>query len=224
MTTAPTNVIVWRPGPGPVKAREREGAVTTRAVDEVDEADLVAGVVEVVDFGGADVVVPAPPCVDDVGDGVDVDVEFDGPEVVVTPEPSVVAVDDVDVVVGPVVVGPVVVGPVVVVEAPEALAITGEMGLFGGIEVVMPEGVTESLGYAVHVNNSALPATVRERLAEESCSIVIGPEVAVNPPMVAGVDGRDNDTPASGTGLGMGTLKLSGPWGTVAGAAPLASS
>jgi hypothetical protein len=41
--------------------------------------------------------------------------------------------------------------------------------------------------------------------------------------MVAGVEGSDSDTPASGTGLGMVTLKLSGPWATVAGVAPLAS-
>ena len=53
--------------------------------------------------------------------------------------------------------------------------------------------------------------------------MVIGPPVAVNPLTVEGVAGNDNVTPESGTGLGMGTLKLSGPSGVVAGVAPLAS-
>ena len=137
--------------------------------------------------------------------------------VVVIPELDVVVVDGAEVVV----VGPVVV--VVVEELPAALAITGAIGLAVGIVVVMPEGVTESLGYAVQVSTRALPATVSDRLAEESRSIVIGPDVAVNPPMVAGVEGSDNVTPALGTGLGMGTLKSSGPWASAAGVAPLAS-
>jgi hypothetical protein len=53
--------------------------------------------------------------------------------------------------------------------------------------------------------------------------MVMPPEVAVNPEMVAGVDGTDRGTPAAGTGLGMGTLKLRGPSAVVAGVAPLAS-
>ena len=48
--------------------------------------------------------------------------------------------------------------------------------------------------------------------------------VTVNPEIVAGVEGSDKLTPAAGTGFGMGTLKLSGPSGVVAGVAPLASS
>ena len=54
--------------------------------------------------------------------------------------------------------------------------------------------------------------------------MVTGPgSVAVNPEIVAGVEGSDKLTPASGTGLGMGTLKVSGPSGVLAGVAPLAS-
>jgi hypothetical protein len=60
MTRAPIKVSVLSPGPGPVNARELEGAVTTPAVEEVDEPDMVAGVVEVVDFGDDDVVLPEP--------------------------------------------------------------------------------------------------------------------------------------------------------------------
>src|SRR5450432_1042358 len=41
--------------------------------------------------------------------------------------------------------------------------------------------------------------------------------------MVLGDSGSDNGTPESGIGLGKGTLKLNGPWGVLAGVAPLAS-
>ena len=68
-----------------------------------------------------------------------------------------------------------------------------------------------------------MPATVSERLAEESSWMVMSPLVAVNPEIVAGVEGSDRLTPAAGTGLGIGTLKESGPSGVVAGVAPLAS-
>ena len=53
--------------------------------------------------------------------------------------------------------------------------------------------------------------------------MVMAPLVAVNPLMVAGVVGSDKVTPAAGIGLGKGTLNVSGPWGVVAGVAPLAS-
>jgi hypothetical protein len=53
--------------------------------------------------------------------------------------------------------------------------------------------------------------------------MVMPPLVAVKPGIVAGVEGSDNDTPASGMGLGNGTLKLSGPSGVVGGLAPLTS-
>ena len=75
----------------------------------------------------------------------------------------------------------------------------------------------------MQVSARALPATVSDRLAEASSWMVMAPEVAVKPLTVAGVEGSDSDTPASGTGLGMGTLKLSGPSEVVAGVAPLAS-
>ena len=97
MTRAPINVIVLRPGPGPVKARELEGAVTTRAVEDVDEADFVAGAVEVVDFGVDDVVLPEPACVVDVAAGVDVDVEVEVE--VPVPDDVVVVIGGVEVVV-----------------------------------------------------------------------------------------------------------------------------
>jgi hypothetical protein len=53
--------------------------------------------------------------------------------------------------------------------------------------------------------------------------MVMAPLVAVNPLTVAGMAGSDRGIPAAGTGLGMGMLKLNGPWGVVAGVAPLAS-
>ncbi len=65
--------------------------------------------------------------------------------VVVGPAPVVVVVAPVVVVVAAVV----VVSPVVVVVVdvpPPATAITGAMGAAVGVEVVMPEGVTKSLG------------------------------------------------------------------------------
>jgi hypothetical protein len=61
------------------------------------------------------------------------------------------------------------------------------------------------------------------RFAVESSWIVMGPPEAVKPLTVCGGDGNDNVTPASGTGLGIGTLKLSGPTGVLAGVAPSAS-
>src|ERR1019366_5417713 len=128
ITAAPTKVIVLRPGPEPVNAREREEAVTTLAVGE-DEPDLLATGVEVV--GEGDVVTPD---VADVGVGLDVVVLAE----VVVVWPCVVVVDAI------VVVTPDV--DVVEVELPPATAITGAMGLPVGVEVVMPEGVTESLG------------------------------------------------------------------------------
>ncbi|MDR3649522.1 MAG: hypothetical protein P4L20_10560 [Acidimicrobiales bacterium] len=138
--------------------------------------------------------------------------------VVVVVAPVVVVVAPVVVVVAPVVV---VVDPVVV--PPPATAITGAIGLAEGVEVVMPDGVNESFGYAVQLSASAFPATVSDRSAVESSWIVTDPLVAVNPETVAGVEGSDRLTPAAGTGLGMGTLKSSGPSGVVAGVAPLAS-
>jgi hypothetical protein len=100
---------------------------------------------------------------------------------------------------------------------------TGAMGLAEGVVVVMPEGVTELLGYAWQVSARVLPATISDRLAAESCWMVMLPLVAVNPLTVAGVSGSDSDTPEAGIGLGKGTLKLSGPSGVWAGVAPLAS-
>jgi len=137
----------------------------------------------------------------------------------------VVEVGPVVVVVGAVVVVLVVVttGPVVVVDPPPPTAITGAMGLAEGVVVVMPEGVTVLLGYAVHVSDRGAPDTVSVRLADESSWTMTWLLVAVNPLTVAAVEGSDRVTPSAGTGLGMGTLKLSGPSGVVAGTAPLAS-
>ncbi len=73
------------------------------------------------------------------------------------------------------------------------------------------------------MSDRALPATVSDRLAAESSWMVMPALVAVNPLMVAAVEGSVSGTPSVGMGLGKGTLKLSGPWGVVAGVAPLAS-
>ena len=75
----------------------------------------------------------------------------------------------------------------------------------------------------MQVSARALPDTVSEILAEESSWMVMFGLVAVKPEIVAGVEGSARGTPAVGTGLGMVTLKLRGPWGVVAGVAPLAS-
>ena len=75
----------------------------------------------------------------------------------------------------------------------------------------------------MQVSDRALPATVSDRLAAESSWMVMPVLVAVNPEIVAGVLGRVSGTPSVGMGLGKGTLKFSGPWGVVAGVAPLAS-
>ncbi len=104
-----------------------------------------------------------------------------------------------------------------------ATAMTGAMAGTVGVEVVTPEGTTELLGYDWHVKVKALPATVSESPALESCWMVMSGLVAVNPDTVEGVSGSDNGTPSSGTGLGIVTLKLNGPCGVVAGVAPLAS-
>jgi hypothetical protein len=68
--------------------------------------------------------------------------------------------------------GAVVVGPaggtVVVVEPPPATAITGAMGLPVGVELVTPEGVTESLAYVEQVSDRALPPNDSDMLVAES--------------------------------------------------------
>jgi hypothetical protein len=48
--------------------------------------------------------------------------------------------------------------------------------------------------------------------------------VAVKGPTVCAVEGTDKVTPAEGTGLGMVTVKSSGPTFVVAGVAPVAST
>ena len=157
------------PGPGPVKARLLDEAVTGRAVlppppppEGLEGGDVVVerDAVVVVDPDGALVVVEP--------DGALVVVEPDGAVVVVTPEEDVVVVlPEVVVVVGGTVV--VVVGVVVVVVVPDpAVAMTGAIGDADGVEVVMPDGVIVSLGYAVHVNDSGAPETMSVMLALES--------------------------------------------------------
>jgi hypothetical protein len=108
-------------------------------------------------------------------------------------------------------------------EPPPATAITGAMGLPVGVDVVMPEGVTELFAYAVQVSANGLPATMSVTLAAESSWIVIAPLVAVNPLTVIAGSGKVRATPAAGIGLGKVTLKLRGPSGVVGGVAPLAS-
>jgi len=106
-------------------------------------------------------------------------------------------------------VGMSVVTGVAVIEPP--MAITGAIGLVVGAREVMPEGVTELLGYAVQASATALPPSVSEMLAADSCWIVTVALVAMNPLMVAGLAGSDTATPVSGTGATMGTAKSRGP-------------
>lgn len=75
----------------------------------------------------------------------------------------------------------------------------------------------------MQVRDSGEPPTVRVREELESSWIVMLLLLAVNPLTVAGVEGRSSGTPLAGTGDGMVTLKLKGPWGVVAGVAPVAS-
>jgi hypothetical protein len=237
----PKRAKVLIPLPGPVNASELEDAVLTAGAVVGTETAVVATAVVVGDDvvgGGLVVVAPGDVVVVGVvvGAVVGATVVVAPPVVVVGPAAGVVTIGvvvgdvgvvvvevvgvvevEVDVVVGMTTVVPVVGGDAA------ATAITGAMALAVGVETVMPDGVTESLGYAVQVSDKLLPATESVRLAEESSSIVTAPVVAVNPVTVAGVDGSDRDTPASGMGLGKGTLKSRGPSGVVAGVAPLAS-
>jgi hypothetical protein len=75
----------------------------------------------------------------------------------------------------------------------------------------------------VQVSAIGLPEMVSERVADESSLIVTAPPVALNPLTVVGAVGKESVTPAVGTGLGMVTLKSSGPSEVVAGVAPPAS-
>ena len=104
-----------------------------------------------------------------------------------------------------------------------ATAITGAMGLPVGAVVEIPEG-TELFGYDVQVSVNGEPPTSSVRLVEESSSTVICEPVAVKGPSVVGDDGTVSVTPASGTGVGMSTLKFSVPVDSVAGVAPDTSS
>ena len=106
-------------------------------------------------------------------------------------------------------VGMTVVTGVAVIDPP--MAITGAMGLVVGAMEVMPEGVNESLGYAVQARSTELSASVSEMLAEDSCWMVTVALVAVNPLTVAGVVGSDTVTPVPGTGAAIGKSKSSGP-------------
>lgn len=140
--------------------------------------------------------------------------------VVVTPDvvvvaPVVVVVADVVVVVGEL---------VVVVVVPPDTAITGDMDGTDGVEVVTPDGVMVSLGYAVHVRLRGLPATMSVRLMPESSSMVTPPPLEVNGPSEAAGVGTWRTTPLEGIGLGNVRLKVSGPTGKVEGVAPRASS
>jgi hypothetical protein len=232
----PSNVALFSPGPVPVNARDPDGAVTIRLAGEAVplEPDALGGSVPEVTAGAAvdvvvadvvaDVVAVVGPVVVLVDDVVACDVDVVDPGVVVVDAGGSVVVEaggSVVVVTGSVLV---VVAPVVVVDdPPPATAITGAMAAAVGVVVVMPEGVTESLGYAVQVSDRALPATVRDRLAAESSWMVTSELVAVNPLTVAAVEGSVSGTPSVGMGLGKGRLKLSCPWGVVAGVAPLAS-
>ena len=151
----PSNVALFSPGPVPVNARDPDGAVTIRLAGEAVplEPDAFGGSVLAVTAGAAvdvvaeDVVVVEGAVVVLVDDVVPCDVDVVDPGVVVVGAGGSVVVGAG----GSVVVGAgggvVAVTPVVVVDIPPpATAITGAMGAAVGVAVVMPEGVTESLG------------------------------------------------------------------------------
>jgi hypothetical protein len=78
----------------------------------------------------------------------------------------------------------------------------------------------------LHVSGNGDPATRIVSVAALSSAMVIPPLVAVNGPWVwrgSPVAGNESATPKLGTGLGIVTLKLSGPTLVVAGVAPVAS-
>ncbi len=213
---APMRTSHATPGPGPVKARPLDEAVTGCAVLPPPPPELEEGGAVVVVACDAAVVVVEPPVVV---------VEPVGALVVVEPEAGVVVVDAGVVVVvddGAVVVVDDGVVVVVVVEPP-AVAITGVIAEAVGAVVVMPPGVIMSFGYAVQVRSSGAPATTSDSEMFESCAMLIELLDAVNGPSVTGVAGTMSWTPLAGTGLGIVTLKLSVPVGRVAGVAPVAS-
>jgi hypothetical protein len=163
MRAAPSSVAVFRPGPGPVKARDEGDVVTACVVEDPPDPPVLGGCV----VGGVVGWVVGEGVVDDVTGPVVVEVAAAVGEVVdgVADTGAVVEEDASGVVV--VEFGPPVV--VVGVVPPLALAMTGSMELTTGESVVMPEGTTESLGYDWHVKVRELPARVRESPALESC-------------------------------------------------------
>jgi hypothetical protein len=208
-----------KPVLGPVNAKLLEGVATVDGVDVPPPLPVDGGAVVVVDPVALVVVVVPPATVDEVDVGVeeDVVVEVGGVvEVVLEDVVDVVDVEDVVVDVD------VVVDEVGDVEA--ARAMTGARESVGSGDVVMPEGVTESLGNAVQVSVSGWPEISRVRVVVGSCSTVMASPVAVNGPSVPGVDGTCSDTPLAGTGLGRVTLKFSVPVVRVGGVAPVTSS
>jgi hypothetical protein len=155
----PSNVALFSPGPVPVNARDPDGAVTIWLAGAAVplEPDAFGGSVLAVTAGAAvdvvaeDVVAVVGVVVVLVDDDAACDVDVVDPGVVVVDAgASVVVGDGGSVVVGDggsvvVVTDGVLVGVVVDVPPPLA-AITGSMGAAVGVEVVMPEGVTASLG------------------------------------------------------------------------------
>ncbi len=215
---APMRTSQATPGPGPVKARPLDDAVTGCAVLPPEPPEPEDGGAVVVVACDAAVVVVDPPVVVVEPVGVVV-VEPVAGVVVVEAGVAVVVVDDgVDVVV----VDDGVVVVVVVVEPP-AVAITGVIGEAVGVADVMPPGLIMSFGYAVQVKLSGAPATTSDSEMLESCAMLIELLDAVNGPSVTGVAGTMSWTPLAGTGFGIVTLKLSVPVGRVAGVAPVAS-
>jgi hypothetical protein len=110
---------------------------------------------------------------------------------------------------------------VVVIGGEPATAITGAIGLPLGVPDAIPPvlGVA-SFGYAVQVSSSGDPARVRVSVVAASSWTAMSLLVAVNGPMVSGVDGTDSGTPADGIGLGKVIEKASDPADIVPGVAP----
>jgi len=88
----------------------------------------------------------------------------------------------------------------------DAVAITGAAGLAEGVTVVMPDLGMVLFGYVVQVRLREAPDTWTEIEMEESRVRLMAPPDAVKGPSVSGGLGRCMETPAAGTGFGIGAL------------------
>jgi len=112
---------------------------------------------------------------------------------------------------------------VVVPDPAVAVAMTGDAFAALGADEVIPV-VAELLGYGVHVRLRVLPEMTSPSEMAGSTVSVMAPPDAVKGPTVPAVEGRTNDRPDAGTGLGIGALMLIVGAATDTGVAPVAST